>query len=757
MSSRGTTLRDVLEAGKPLPPDQVFALCVDLARLLEGHHRQIHIYGGIFPDQVHFDPDGLVQIFSLTAAREVDDLTLSYLCFVPPELLKGNPPTVESDIYSFGAILYSLLTGRVPFDTGSQEQLRHDIEQSLIKPLPPLPANGNQADWIIRKCMNSVPKRRFLNAQELSVELRKLSRTSRSLPGNVPHPSAPKVIQPPVSSATDFLKRYGKISAIACAFILVVIAGLVFSFGKKSHPKISKSSWHGRPVAATPELEHDPSLSPSGDSVAYVSNLTGNWEIYVRALSGGVPAAVTQSPGTEENPKWSPDEKQILFTYRGPGVPSTLFTVSPSGGIPQKIADHAVDGQWSPDGKSICYVAPAEQEVRSLIVLDWKELKTRTLLQSEKGLAHPSFSEDGTEIVVEADIETKHGLLLIDVESGEKKILTQDSFDYSPSWSWTTGNIFFSSRRDGSFKIWRTDHDGKVEKVTEGKGEDYRPVPAMKGTDFVFFRENQSCQIQTVNPEAPEAKWESPLAAESFYPRAISRDSFVFFSERGSGLELLWGMIGSSVASTVMQSIPSSSAITASPDGSYIYLENPPDSGKGLMQISLKDGTNVELGSAMILPYEISPDKKLLFYAMRQGDGVLYKLRDLKTQQDEDLFVRPYRVRILRAYWLDNARIVWLSADNVVSLWSIKENQIFAFMKGCYDFALRPRTEIIAAIAGNTPEETALVLVDLKSGRRAELIRFHRETYSRNLDWSRDGKLIYYDRFRTEADLFIAE
>jgi Tol biopolymer transport system component len=757
MSSRGRSLRDVLETGKPLPPDQAFSLCVDLARVLEGSHRLNNIYGGIFPDQVHFESDGMVQIFSLAAPREVEDLTLSYLCFVPPELLQGKKATPESDVYSFGVILYSLLTGRVPFDTGSTEQLRNDIEHSLTKPLPPLPANGNHADWVIKKCMNPVPGRRYLNTQELTADLRKLSRVSRPLPGNVPYVASPKVIQSQVDSTKQILQQYSKYFMIGGAVILLVIAGLVFSTVRKSPPKITKSSWNARTVISTPELEHDPSFSPAVDSIAYVSNITGNWEIYMRPVSGGAPQAITQSPGSEENPKWSPDGKSILFTYHGAGVPSTLFTVSPSGGIPQKIADHAVDGQWSPDGKSICYVAPAEEKTRSLIVLDMKESKTKTLLQSEKGLAHPSFSPDGKQIVVEADTGKKHGLLLVDVESGDRKILTDDAFDYFPSWSWVTGNILFSSTRDGNLKIWEVDPDGNVKKITDGKGQDFRPAPSMKGTDFVFYRENQSSEIQTLNPQVPDIAKDLALAAKSFYPRAISGDSFVFFSERGNGLELLWGMIGSSAASTVMQSVPASSAIATSQDGSYIYVETPPDSGKGLMQISLKDGTNVELGSLMLLPYEISPDKKFLFYATRQGDGVLYRLKDLKTQQDENLFVRPYNVRILRAFWVDNFRLIWLSADHVVSLWSIKENKMSALITGCFDFALRPHSETAAAILGNTPDESGLFLVDLKSGRRSQLLRFYREIFSRNLDWSRDGKVIYYDRFRTEADVFVAE
>jgi WD40 repeat protein len=392
-----------------------------------------------------------------------------------------------------------------------------------------------------------------------------------------------------------------------------------------------------------------------------------------------------------------------------------------------------------------------------LIVLDTKESKTRTLLENEQGLAHPSFSKDGKQIVVEADINKKHGLLLVDVESGEKKILTRDAFDYFPSWSWITDKILFSSTRDGSLKIWQVDKDGNVKKITDGKGEDYRPVPAMKGADFVFYRENQASEIQHVNLQTSALGSESSVAAKSFFPRSLSGDSFVFFTERGKGLELLWGMVGSSVATTIMQSVPASSAIATSQDGSYIYVETPQDSGKGLAQISLKDGINVDLGSTMMLPYEMSPDKKLLFYAVRQGDGVLYRLKDLKTQQEENLFVRPHNVRILRAFWLDNSRLVWLSADHVVSLWSIKEGKTSSLITGCYDFALKPHSEVAAAILGNSPEESVLSLIDLKSGHRSDLMKFYRDKFSRNLDWSRDGKSIYYDRFRTETELMIAE
>jgi Tol biopolymer transport system component len=752
MATRGRTLHQILDAGKPLLPDQVFAIGADLARILDGHHKQNRIYGGIFPDQVNIEPDGFVQIFGLAAPRQPEDLTLSYLCFCPPEILKGNRATVAADLYSFGVILYSLLTGRIPFDTGSQEQLLRDIEKSQIKPLPPLAGNGNQAEWIIKKCMNPEPLRRFGSAQEVLTEFKNLSRNSRPLAH--PQSIAPKFVQRSITATPNLLRRHKTVAIIVAAAIVVLGAGFLFIPKSKGIQKISKSAWYGRSVAATPEIERDPSISPSGDTIAYVANLTGNWEIYLRPIKGGQPTPITQSPGMEENPKWSPDGNQILYTYKGPGVPSTLFTMPPTGGIPQKIAEHAFDGQWSPDGSTICYVAPAEEQARSLIVFDLKEQKTRTLLQSEKGLAHPSFSPDGSEIVAEADIGSKHGLLLVDVDSGEKKILTNDAIDQSPSWSWTTDSILFSSNRNDGFKIWKTDRDGKIEQITQGKGDDYHPSSAMKGTEFVYFRQNKLSEIHSIDPESVEDTKKTSVVGKSFYPRIISRDSFAFLSEQGAGFDLKWGMNGSNVATTVMQSLPSAFTFAVSQDGSFIFLEQ---SENGLAQINLKDGTSIDLGSSTVLPYETSPDKKLLFYAVRRAESMVYKLRDLKTQKEDDLFIRPDKSRIIRSFWLDNSRICWLAADGTVSLWAIKENKITQILNGCYDFAVRPRTEMAAALIGKSPEVATLELIDFKHGKRSELKRFDQDGYARNLDWSRDGKLIYYDRFRKDADLYIAE
>src|SRR5687767_12343417 len=102
MSENARTLHEILEAGQPLPPEKALRLSLDLLNTLESAHRQGRQFGGLYPDQVRFEADGLAELFALSAPRLPDDVTLSYLAFMPPEVMEGETPTKQADIYSAG-------------------------------------------------------------------------------------------------------------------------------------------------------------------------------------------------------------------------------------------------------------------------------------------------------------------------------------------------------------------------------------------------------------------------------------------------------------------------------------------------------------------------------------------------------------------------------------------------------------------------------------------------------------------------------
>jgi Tol biopolymer transport system component len=560
-----------------------------------------------------------------------------------------------------------------------------------------------------------------------------------------------------VSDLVDWVRDHWMIAAIAGAVLLISIITIVLWPSKKPAVVRVEGKPHLKKLTAERFFEQDPALSPDNDSLAYVSNRTGNWELFVRPATAGAATQLSRSPGDEINPRWSPDGSQILYAYQEPGMSPTLFTVPPNGGIPQKIVSDAVHGQWSPDGANICYAAPADKKSRGLYVLNLSTLESKEILKDQKGLAHPSFSADGKEIVYEADQGEFHSLFVVDLASGETRQLTQGSFDYLPTWDWRSGHIYFSSKRDGGFKIWRTDSTGKTEKLTSGDGQDFRPVPSYRNSEVVFYRYKMITDISTVDPTTGNSKMESASPERSSYPRSISgNQSFCYLEEAEADTNLRWIPKGAAYTEIVLKSIPKLTNFSVSGDGSSLFVEYPEESAKGLWQVVLAEQNAAGLGESMLLPYEFSPDRKFLFYAVRNGDRVIYKMKDLKAQTDSDLFSIAYTGRLLRAFWVDQGRtILFVTKDGKLFQWIVKTHQASAvFNDKCYDFSVKPRSDQIVALVGDDYRNADLILYELKRKTRRVLTTFHPNDYAQHIDWSRDGSVIFTDRFKPDTNLY---
>lgn len=759
---QGRNLHQLLERNQALPAEMVIPVAIHLASALDAAHKQGKIFRGIFPDQILFGENGQVQILELAAPRIADDLTLSYLSFISPEQIEGKPPTIQSDIYSLGVVLYAFLFGRVPFMNPKREEVIEQILQSKLVTFPKFPVGLSQLDWIIRKCLLRVVHRRFLTVEEVTFELRKVARPARKFQGAPTSPTAgppaAALWQKKVQSVLKFLIQNWKIAVGAFGVLLILVIALIVFSG--NGPKIHEvKKWRIQPILSSVEMERDASFSPAGDSIVYVSNITANWELYKKGLKTDKSTQLTQSPGTEENPRWSPLGDLILYTYRGPGRPPTLFAISFSGGIPQKLAENAIDGQWSPDGVWICYVSPASGNSRSLYIMDFKNVEPRLVLKDVPGLAHPSFSPDGKEIVCESDVEQNHGLILVNVRSGKTKTLTKDGHDFFPSWNWKTDEIYFS-RYDTSWHIWRTDRHGSVQQVTnESTGNDFHPVPSIDSSDLIFTREYVSMDLFSVNPENGTSKLESPIVSHSAFPRSVSTGkSIVYLESKQNGYNLHWLSKQGHASSTILEGLSAFPFLSVSSDGSLLYLENAPGSPQGLTEITLSQGRSVFLGNSLVVPYEMSPDHKSLFYARKAGDQVQYSVKQIKTGTQEAAFELPFANRILRAAWVDRGRsILYLTQDHNLHLWDTKTKQASHTLQNCYDFSIKMNGDTLAALHGQNIESTELIAMDWKTKKRKILARFSPEAYPRNIDWARDGKLIFHDRFKKGSDLYLAE
>ncbi|HEX2451499.1 MAG TPA: BTAD domain-containing putative transcriptional regulator [Gemmatimonadales bacterium] len=239
-------------------------------------------------------------------------------------------------------------------------------------------------------------------------------------------------------------------------------------------------------VAFDGALELDPAISPDGRVVAYASDQSGDMRLYVRQGAGGRAVPITQSvPGYHRWPRWSPDGSRIAFhaersIYVVPalgGTPQILVRAPPGGWV----AQHA----WSPDGRELAYV-----QNDTMFATDVAS-GARRMITDTAGFS-PAWSPDGRWIAFASGNAaftfggTVYGsplnlgnvapssIWVVAAKGGAPVRVTDDAaLNVSPAWLPDDGGILFVSDRNGSRDIYRAafDPSGKptsVEQLTTG-------------------------------------------------------------------------------------------------------------------------------------------------------------------------------------------------------------------------------------------------------------------------------------------------
>jgi Tol biopolymer transport system component len=300
--------------------------------------------------------------------------------YMSPEQAEGKPVDSRSDIFSFGALLYEMVSGRRAFQRDSPMSTLSAVLREEPKPLEEVP---HDVEKLITRCLRKDPVRRWQAMADLRVALRELCEESDSQPAGA--------LPPPVK------RDRRKLLAALLALPLLAAAGwLLFQYaGRKPPPPrlVHLTSYSG--------FEMYPSFSPDGRQVAFTwgGEKGDNWDIYVKLVGESNALRLTTDPAAEFWPAWSPEGKRIAFQRSGPGA-FGIWLVSPLGGAEQKLADVRVTGQmsWSPDGK---WLAVAQEISPSnvgdagglfLAPADGGEPRRLTNPKAPASDVHPSFS-----------------------------------------------------------------------------------------------------------------------------------------------------------------------------------------------------------------------------------------------------------------------------------------------------------------------------------------------------------------------------
>ena len=344
-----------------------------------------------------------------TAAKTAEGVIVETLSYMSPEQADGRTVDSRSDIFSLGVLFYELLLGRRPFQGDSPAATVSAILKDEVPPMDATPPIPEELQRLVRRCLAKPVRRRLQSSLDLRNELEEIRDRGTD-----------------VSVSPAATRRAWSPVALIVAGVIVA-ASLVASYfaGKESALPPTNGSRLTRPRQVTfrSSLEDFPDWSPDESTIAYHSNESGNFDIWVQQV--GTSEALNRTAdheGQDQYPKFSPDGTQIAFwSDRN----DEGFYVMPTlAGAPRKIARGRLTGppQWSPDGRALGYIAYGDDGVHyEQQTLAGGSVTRSPLPRGNMGPLHPASSPDASALAfldAGAYQSTRQPLVLLTVSSG---------------------------------------------------------------------------------------------------------------------------------------------------------------------------------------------------------------------------------------------------------------------------------------------------------------------------------------------------
>ncbi|MFN2634981.1 MAG: protein kinase, partial [Thermoanaerobaculia bacterium] len=624
----------------------------------------------------HTEEGGQVTNLPTATAGTEPGVVLGTLGYMSPEQVRGRPADARSDIFSFGAILYEMLSGKRAFHGDSAA----DTMSAILREDPPDLSVTNQnispgLERVVRHCLEKNPEERFHSAHDLAFDLEAVSGIS------APDRTARPMLLP--AKGRRAIAALGLFLAGAAAGILVSRA---LSPRPPEPPRVRSITYSGK--------DRSPAVSPDGRNLAFVSSRDGKSRIWLKQIAGGGEVALTEGPD-DAAPRFSADGSSVFFT-RWVDRQGSIYRVPTVGGEPRKLVSDGQDADGSPDGSKLVFLrvlartgflntsilvanadGSAEREIaalpkRSLQRPRWTpDGISIAVIESRLQISGPGsillFSADGRHrrliatpdgrgalssvgwsgnrlVYLQSDVPTGGSrttpgrVLMQSQESGPADLLLHVAYSGSDLDVAGKGTLLFDSdsSRQGLRELSLAPGAGAARWITRGNGTDRQPAYSPDGEWIVFTSDRSgNLDLWKISTKTGTLRRLTEDPAEDWDP-SFSPDGkrLLWSSNRGGHFEIWIADPDGSGARVLTHDGLNAENPSMTPDGQWIIYASGSPERAGLWKIR-PDGSSPKLlvRGAVVHP-EISPDgRHALFHVpgeaariVRIEDGLLLPL-----------------------------------------------------------------------------------------------------------------------------------
>ena len=453
----GQTLREKLEAG-PLPVRRAIEYALGISQGLAAAHEKGIVHRDLKPENVFITRDGRVKVLDFGLAKLVrpeeshdtvitlanpatlPGMVLGTVGYMSPEQVRGEASDARSDIFSFGAVLFEMLTGKRAF---KKETAAETMTAVLREEPPDLADTGWQGPLglqrILTRCLEKSVERRFQSASDLAFAIESLGGTSSTR-----------------SVAQLEVKRAWQPWAAAAIGALAVAAGLLLVgrwSGSKAQPKFARLTYQQGYLA-------NARFAKDGGTVVYSARWGGEpLQIYSvrtefpQSVKVDLPRASLLALSSGGDLELSVDPVQESNFMSG-----TMSQAPMAGGTPRAQEKGVIAADYSPDGKTVALVRKANRKVQL-------EYPMGKVLYTTSGyLDYVRVSRSGKEVAfLEHPVygDDRGWVSVVDAAGNRKQLTRECAGIQGLAWSRTDEEVWFTAGDQADLQLYGVSLSGK--------------------------------------------------------------------------------------------------------------------------------------------------------------------------------------------------------------------------------------------------------------------------------------------------------